>query len=102
MDGAGPLRRFFSVTLPVMTPTVLVTLMFRSRDALRVFDMIYGLTGGGPGNATETLSTFTYKVYFRFNQYGEGSAFAIISFLIVFAVSVLYIARGVSRFDAQR
>jgi ABC-type sugar transport system permease subunit len=101
IDGAGPLRRFFSVTIPVMLPTIFVTLLFRTRDALRVFDMIFGLTRGGPGNATETLSTFTYKVYFSFNRYGEGSAYAIITFLLIFAVSILYLRQVSHRFHAR-
>jgi ABC-type sugar transport system permease subunit len=101
MDGAGALRRLFAVTMPVMLPTIFVTLLFRTRDALRVFDMIYGLTGGGPGNATETLSTFTYKVYFSFNRYGEGSAYAIITFLVIFAVSAVYLKQVSHRFHAR-
>ncbi|MFO8064471.1 MAG: sugar ABC transporter permease [Spirochaetia bacterium] len=101
IDGAGPLRRFFSVTFPVILPTIFVTLLFRTRDALRVFDMIFGLTQGGPGNATETLSTFTYKVYFSFNRYGEGSAYAIITFLVIFAVSAVYLRQVSHRFHAR-
>lgn len=101
IDGAGPLRRFFSVTIPVMLPTIFVTLLFRTRDALRVFDMIFGLTRGGPGNATETLSTFTYKVYFSFNRYGEGSAYAIITFLVIFAVSAVYLRQVRHNFHAR-
>ena len=101
IDGAGPLRRFFSITIPVMLPTIFVTLLFRTRDALRVFDMIFGLTQGGPGNATETLSTFAYKVYFSFNRYGEGSAYAIITFLVIFAVSAIYLRQVSHRFHAR-
>lgn len=101
IDGAGALRRFVAVTVPVMLPTIFVTLLFRTRDALRVFDMIFGLTRGGPGNATETLSTFTYKVYFSFNRYGEGSAYAIITFLVIFAVSAVYLRQVSHRFHAR-
>lgn len=101
IDGAGALRRFFAVTIPVMVPTIVVTLLFRTRDALRVFDIIFGLTQGGPGNATETLSTFTYKIYFSFNRYGEGSAYAIITFLIIFAVSAVYLRQVSHRFHAR-
>ncbi|MFP4377964.1 MAG: carbohydrate ABC transporter permease [Spirochaetales bacterium] len=93
IDGAGAFRRFFSVTLPTMLPVLFVALIFRTRDALRVFDLVYGLTGGGPGGSTETLSTITYKTYFSFSQYGLGSAYAIISFVLIFSVAVIYLFR---------
>jgi ABC-type sugar transport system permease subunit len=98
MDGAGRLRRFFSITLPVMWPTVFVALLYRTRDALRVFDVVFGLTRGGPGNATETLSTLAYRTYFSFNQYGMGSAYAIITFVLVLSVSLIYLRRIVRAF----
>lgn len=93
IDGAGPVRRFFSITLPVMSPVLFVALIFRSRDALRLFDLVFGLTGGGPGGSTDTLSTITYKTYFSFNQYGLGSAYAMISFVLIFAVVLIYLLR---------
>ena len=101
IDGAGAMRRFFQVTLPAMLPVLGVALIFRTRDALRVFDLIYGLTRGGPGGSTETLSTITYKTYFSFNEYGLGSAFAIISFIIIFSLAVLYLSRLRSQLSAQ-
>jgi len=77
--------------MPLLLPTIFVTLLFRTIDALRVFDIIYGLTGGAGG--TEVLSSFTYRFYFGFNQYGAGSAYAIITFLIVMTMSFFYIRR---------
>jgi ABC-type sugar transport system permease subunit len=91
VDGARRWMRFRRITLPLMLPTILVTLLFRSIDALRVFDIIYGLTGGGPGTTTEVLSSFAYRFYFSFNQYGAGSAYAIVTFFLVMAVSMVYI-----------
>lgn len=93
IDGAGRLRAFFGVTVPTMAPVLFVALIFRTRDALRVFDLVFGLTRGGPGGSTETLSTITYKTYFSFNQYGLGSAFAMISFVLIFSVAVVYLRR---------
>lgn len=101
IDGAGIFTRFFRVTLPVMLPVLAVALIFRTRDALRVFDLVYGLTGGGPGGSTETLSTITYKTYFSFSQYGLGSAFAMISFALIFSVAVVYLVRIRSQLSAQ-
>jgi len=102
IDGAGRLRRFFAVTLPVMFPTLVVTMLFRLRDALRVFDVIIGLTGGGPGNATESLNTFAYRMYFDFNNYGLGSAYAFIIFLIIGIISIFYMKKFLGRFDFVR
>ncbi len=93
VDGAGPLRRFFSITLPVLMPTVYVALLYRTQDALRVFDVVYGLTGGGPGTATDTLSSYAYTEYFRYAQFGQGSTYAVVTFLLVAVIGVLYINR---------
>jgi ABC-type sugar transport system permease subunit len=93
MDGARAWLRLRRITLPLILPTILVTLLFRTLDALRVFDIVYGLTGGGPGVTTDTLSSFAYKFYFTFVQFGRGSAYAIITFLLVTALSLLYIRR---------
>lgn len=93
VDGARALRRFFAITLPMLLPTIFVALLYRSQDALRVFDVIYGLTGGGPGNTTETLSSFAYTSYFRYAQFGRGSTYAVVTFVLVAAVGVFYIGR---------
>ena len=93
VDGANALRRFFAVTLPMLAPTLYVALLYRSQDALRVFDVIYGLTGGGPGTTTDTLSSFAYTSYFRFAQFGRGATYAVVTFVLVAAVSVFYIGR---------
>ncbi len=93
IDGAGTWRRFWAITFPLIMPTVLVTLLFRTMDALRVFDLVYGLTGGGPGASTETLSSFAYKFYFKFVQFGQGSAYAVVTFLLVVGVSIFYVRR---------
>jgi ABC-type sugar transport system permease subunit len=77
----------------MLAPTIIVAVLFRSMDALRVFDIVYGLTGGGPGNMTETLSSFAYKFYFRYSNFGMGSTFAIVVFAFVLFLSYLYIRR---------
>lgn len=93
VDGANALRHFFAVTLPMLAPTLYVALLYRSQDALRVFDVIYGLTGGGPGTTTDTLSSFAYTSYFRFAQFGRGATYAVVTFVLVAVVSVFYIGR---------
>jgi multiple sugar transport system permease protein len=72
--------------LPLLLPVILIVLIFRTMDAFRVFDAVYVLTGGGPGNSTETLSIYAYKTLFQTLQFGYGSALATAMF---FAVSLL-------------
>ena len=70
---------------------ILVVLIFRTLDAFRVFDAVYVLTGGGPANATETLSIYAYKVLFQTLQFGYGSALAAMVFLCSGGISIMYI-----------
>lgn len=91
VDGAGRIRRFFNITVPLIMPTMLVALIFRTLDALRVFDLIFVMTGGGPGNSTETLSMYAYTMLFRNLDFGLGSAIAVLIFIFVFLISLIYI-----------
>ena len=60
LDGAGAVRQFITITLPLLRPALVVAVAFRMLDALRVFDLVYVLTGGGPGTATEPLSLYAF------------------------------------------
>ncbi|MFS8066657.1 MAG: carbohydrate ABC transporter permease [Byssovorax sp.] len=91
IDGASRARAFFSVTLPLLRPTIVITLIFRTLDAFRVFDAIYVLTGGGPANTTETLSIYAYKTLMRSGDFGYGSTLSVATFFCVMAISVVYI-----------
>lgn len=91
IDGAGAWRVFTGITLPLLKPTILVVLLFRTLDAFRVFDAIYVLTGGGPANTTETLSIYAYKVFFQTLQFGYGSTLAVVIFLCVGCLSISYV-----------
>jgi multiple sugar transport system permease protein len=91
VDGASKRRTFFAITLPLLRPALTVTVLFRALDALRVFDAIYVLTGGGPANTTETLSIYSYKTMMRSGDFGYGSTLAVATFLVVVLVSVLYL-----------
>lgn len=93
VDGARTWFRFRRVTLPLLLPTILVTVLFRSLWALRMFEESYGLTGGGPGTTTDTLSTFAYKYFFTYARFGVGSAYAIVIFLMVVMVAIVYVNR---------
>jgi multiple sugar transport system permease protein len=100
--GASPARTFFAITLPLLRPSLAVTVLFRGLDALRVFDAIYVLTGGGPANTTETLSIYAYKTMMRTGDFGYGSTLAVATFVVVIAVSAVYLrtvgrAAGIGR-----
>lgn len=93
VDGARGFYRFRRITLPLLSPTIMVALLFRSMDALRTFDLVYGLTKGGPGVTTETLSSFAYKYYFSRARFGLGSAYGVVIFIIIMILSFFYISR---------
>jgi ABC-type sugar transport system permease subunit len=81
IDGAGPWQRFWRIRLPLLAPTLLIAAMFRALDAFRIFDLVYVLTGGGPADSTEVLSTLTYKNLFSALQFGYGSALSTAMFI---------------------
>jgi ABC-type sugar transport system permease subunit len=91
IDGASAWRQFRYVTLPLLKPAILVALIFRTLDAFRVFDLIYALTGGGPGTSTEPIALYTFNALLQNLQFGYGSALSVIVFLITFGLALLYI-----------
>lgn len=91
IDGANRVQSFFQVTLPLLKPSILVALLFRTLDAFRVFDLIYVLTGGGPGGATETLSIYGYKAMFAQTNFGYGSVIVMIMFVCVALIAIVYV-----------
>ena len=91
VDGAGPWWRFRHITLPLLRPALLVALIFRTLDAFRVFDLIYVLTGGGPGTATEPLALYTFTTLLQHLRFGYGSALSGVIFVVTFALALLYV-----------
>ncbi|HJV15811.1 MAG TPA: ABC transporter permease subunit [Bacillales bacterium] len=91
IDGANKIQSFFKVTLPLLKPSILVALLFRTLDAFRVFDLIYVLTGGGPGGETETLSIYAYKVMFGQTNFGYGSVIVMVMFICVAFIAILFV-----------
>lgn len=91
LDGCSKWQQFKHVTLPLLKPSILVALLFRTLDAFRVFDLIWVLTGGGPGGKTESISIYAYKTMFAQTRFGYGSAVVIIMALAVGIVSYAYI-----------
>lgn len=93
VDRAGPVQRFARITLPLLRPVFVVALLFRTIDALRVFDLVFVLTGGGPGGSTTSLSLYGYDA-FTGGDFGYGSAVSVVLFLIAFTLSVAYVRIG--------
>ncbi|MBE5913160.1 MAG: sugar ABC transporter permease [Pseudobutyrivibrio ruminis] len=91
VDGAGTIQQFFKITLPNLKGIILIVLLFRTMGAIRIFDIIYGITGGGPANSTATLLYKAYKYIFGDMNFGLGSAMSTIITLMIMILSFVYI-----------
>jgi multiple sugar transport system permease protein len=100
VDGAGPAAAFWTLTLPLVAPVLLVATLFRTLDALRAFDLMFVLTGGGPAATTETLTVYAYRSLFQMLQLGFGSAVAVIVFALVVVAAGAYL-RSLERAEAR-
>ena len=89
IDGANALQRFRYITLPMVAPFLMVAVIIRTIDALKSFDIIYAITQGGPGTASETINLYLYSVAFAYYDIGYGSAIAVVFFALVIALSLL-------------
>ena len=90
VDGSSAWQTFRHVTVPLLKPAILIALMLRTMDLLRVFDHIFIITEGGPGFATETLSLYIYRTAFRFSNFGYAAAMSFVLLLITNVISVGY------------
>jgi multiple sugar transport system permease protein len=91
VDGANEWQIFWKITLPMVTPTLLTALILRTIDALKTFDIIYAMTGGGPGYSSETLNIMAFKYSFEYFRMGEASVILVFLFLLVFIMSLLIV-----------
>lgn len=91
IDGSSAWQTFRHITLPLLKPAILIALLLRTMDLLRVFDQIFIITEGGPGFATETLSLYIYRTAFRFFDFGYAAALSFVLLLITNVISVMYI-----------
>lgn len=91
IDGSSRWQTFRYVTLPLLKPAILIALLLRTMDLLRVFDQIFILTEGGPGFATETISLYIYRTAFRFFDFGYAAAMSFVLLVITNVISVVYI-----------
>lgn len=91
MDGASRLHQFRYVTLPMLLPSIVVALVFRTITAIQTFDIPYAMTGGGPGNSTETMAMLIQKTTIDFLDFGYGSALATLMFVVSLAATSFYL-----------
>jgi multiple sugar transport system permease protein len=91
VDGAGRVRQFFEITLPLLKPSIIVALIFRTITALQTFDIPYTMTRGGPGSSTATLAMYIHQNTVDFLDLGYGSALAVVMFLLSMAVTMVYL-----------
>jgi multiple sugar transport system permease protein len=91
VDGASNWQQFWEITLPMLRPTIFVALIFRTITAIQTFDIPFAMTGGGPGDSTETLAMYTYKTTLDFLDFGYGSALAALMFVLSIAATSGYL-----------
>lgn len=91
VDGASALQRFRYLTLPMMLPTLMVAAMLRLMDLLKLIDIVYVMTGGGPGHLSETINLYNYLAALSYDKIGYGSAIALVLFAIVIACTLVLI-----------
>jgi trehalose/maltose transport system permease protein len=90
IDGAGVMRRFFFITLPMLKPALMVALVFRTLQSFLIFDVIYVISGGGPGDATEVLGFVNWRAFLVDTNFGYGGAISISLIVITFLIAVTY------------
>jgi multiple sugar transport system permease protein len=93
VDGASKWQQFWQITIPMLMPSIIVALIFRTITALQTFDIPYTMTKGGPGNATETLAMLIHKTTIDYLDVGYGSTLAVCMFVLSLVVTAFYLKR---------
>lgn len=93
VDGASIWQQFWQITIPMLAPSIIVALIFRTITALQTFDIPYTMTKGGPGNSTETLAMLIHKTSIEYLDVGYGSTLAVCMFLLSLCVTAVYLKR---------
>ena len=93
VDGASGFQRFIYVTLPMLKPIILVAVVVRVIDTLRIFDTIFVLTRGGPANMTEVLSIYTYKIGMNFFRIGYATTMSYFLLFIIMIIAMQFVNR---------
>ena len=90
LEGANGWQMFRHLTLPMLKPVIVTVVVFRLIDTLKVFDLVFGLTGGGPLRRTEAVQTLAYQTAFKFSNFGEAAATVVIFAALIFAICMAY------------
>lgn len=93
VDGANSWQMFVSLTLPLITPVIVTITLIRAIDAFKLFELVFGITGAGPGSATESLSFYVYLIGMKWFKLGHGSAISWIFFVILLIFALILISR---------
>jgi ABC-type sugar transport system permease subunit len=93
VDGASKWQQFWQITIPMLMPSIIVALIFRTITALQTFDIPYTMTKGGPGNSTETLAMLIHKTTIDYLDVGYGSTLAVCMFVLSLFVTAFYLKR---------
>ncbi len=91
VDGASRWKQFWSITLPLVRPSLMVALLFRTIDTIKAFDIAYVLTNGGPASSTELLTLYNFKVMIQQMNFGKGSAISILIFAFTMLIAFIFI-----------
>lgn len=96
IDGGNSFQKYFHITLPMIKPFILIGLIFTTLQTINVIDIVYTMTGGGPGEATEIFTLYNYKVFFQYLDFGIGGAMAVVGVAII-SLLIAFYARGMRR-----
>jgi multiple sugar transport system permease protein/N,N'-diacetylchitobiose transport system permease protein len=91
VDGAGPVRSFLRITLPLLVPNIALVLVLRTIEAFKVFDIVYVMTGGGPASGTQTVTFFTYLEAFSAQRFSSGASLAYLTVLAILVLALIYL-----------
>ncbi len=91
IDGAGPWQTFWRLTIPLLKPALLVALVFRTLSAFLIFDIVYVMTGGGPGNATNVLAYLNYSAFISNSDFGYGGAVSVALVVMAMLIAAVYV-----------
>jgi ABC-type sugar transport system permease subunit len=91
VDGAGPVRSFLRITLPLLVPNIALVLVLRTIEAFKVFDIVYVMTGGGPASGTQTVTFFTYLQAFSAQRFSTGASLAYLTVLAILILALIYL-----------
>ena len=93
IDGAGSFETAFRITIPILSSQIFLVMMLRTIDTFKLFGKVIALTGGGPGNSTETVSTYIYREGFSYFNMGNATAASLVVLLVIASFSVVYIRK---------